>query len=136
MITSIFLNFIRTITICKSRGEAVSDDPEEIGKKHKRRQLPIEEKESRKWLEGYRAVAEIQQSYGGEVSIPRRGLRPARTAKLQISYSAEKLKPPTVIHKVTATKQVGKKTARRLHFMPVGSITVGNSQGFRRVLYG
>ena len=28
----------------------------------------------------------------------------------------------TSIHKVTVTKQVGKKTARQLHFMPVGSI--------------
>ena len=29
-----------------------------------------------------------------EVAIPRRGSRPARTAKLQVSHSSEKLKPP------------------------------------------
>jgi len=33
-----------------------------------------------------------------------------------------------VILKVTATKQVGKKTARRLHFMPVGSINLADSK--------
>jgi len=130
---------------------------EEAGKKHKRHQLPIEEKESRKWLDSYRALAEIHEacpettlvSIGDreadmydlfyeaaqtpegteflvrsersrrrkvttedgteelwnkmavapvagimEVAIPRRGSRPARVAKLQVSYAAEKLKPP------------------------------------------
>jgi hypothetical protein len=36
-------------------------DPEQAGKKHRRHQLPIEEKESIKWLLSYRAVAEIQK---------------------------------------------------------------------------
>lgn len=36
-------------------------DPEEVGKKEKRHQLPIEEKESVKWLRSYRAVAEAQR---------------------------------------------------------------------------
>jgi hypothetical protein len=36
-------------------------DPEQAGKKHRRHQLPIEEKESRKWLVSYRAVAEAQK---------------------------------------------------------------------------
>lgn len=36
-------------------------DPEEAGNKEKRKQLPIEEKESIKWLESYRAVAEVQK---------------------------------------------------------------------------
>jgi hypothetical protein len=36
-------------------------DPEQAGKKHKRKQLPIELKESNKWLKSYRAVAEAQQ---------------------------------------------------------------------------
>ena len=36
-------------------------DPEEAGKKEKRKQLPIEEKESFKWLRSYQAVAEVQQ---------------------------------------------------------------------------
>ena len=35
---------------------------EEPGRKQKLRQLPVEEKESRKWLESYRAVAEIQKA--------------------------------------------------------------------------
>jgi uncharacterized protein DUF4338/transposase-like protein/transposase Tn5 family protein len=36
-------------------------DPEQVGKKHRRHQLPIEEKESIKWLLSYRAVAEAQK---------------------------------------------------------------------------
>jgi hypothetical protein len=36
-------------------------DPEQAGKKHRRHQLPIEEKESIKWLVSYRAVAEVQK---------------------------------------------------------------------------
>jgi len=36
-------------------------DPREAGKKHRRHQLPIEEKESIKWLVSYRAVAEAQK---------------------------------------------------------------------------
>ncbi len=36
-------------------------DPEQAGKKHRRHQLPIEEKESLKWLVSYRAVAEVQK---------------------------------------------------------------------------
>jgi len=132
---------------------------EETGKKHRRHQLPIEEKESRKWLESYRAVAEIQEacpettlvSIGDreadmydlfyeaaqtpegteflvrsersrrrkvatedgtdelwnkmaaapvagiiKVTVPRRGSRPSRTAKLQVRYASEKLKPPVL----------------------------------------
>lgn len=37
-----------------------SRDPEEAGKKEKRKQLPIEQKESFKWLQSYQAVAEVQ----------------------------------------------------------------------------
>jgi len=36
-------------------------DPEEAGKREKRKQLPIEEKESIKWLRSYRAVAQAQR---------------------------------------------------------------------------
>ena len=36
-------------------------DPAQAGKKYRRHQLPLEEKESRKWLVSYRAVAEIQK---------------------------------------------------------------------------
>ena len=36
-------------------------DPEEAGKKAKRQALPIEQKESAKWLRSYRALAEVQQ---------------------------------------------------------------------------
>jgi hypothetical protein len=36
-------------------------DPEEAGKREKRKELPIEEKESFKWLHSYRAVAEAQR---------------------------------------------------------------------------
>jgi hypothetical protein len=35
-------------------------DPEEFGKKTKRKQLPIEEKESYRWLSNYQAVAAVQ----------------------------------------------------------------------------
>jgi len=38
-------------------------DPEQTGKRHRRHQLPIEEKESLKWLVSYRAVAEIQKLF-------------------------------------------------------------------------
>ena len=36
-------------------------DPDEAGKRQRRHQLPIEEKESAKWLVSYRAVAEVQK---------------------------------------------------------------------------
>jgi len=36
-------------------------DPQEMGKKHLRTQLPIEQKESMKWLNSYRAVSEAQK---------------------------------------------------------------------------
>jgi hypothetical protein len=36
-------------------------DPEEAGKKAKRKQLPIEQKESFKWLRSYQATAQVQQ---------------------------------------------------------------------------
>jgi hypothetical protein len=39
-----------------------SRDEEEFGKKHKRRMLPIEEKESNKWLISYRKATEVQKA--------------------------------------------------------------------------
>ncbi len=36
-------------------------DPDQVGKRHRRHQLPIEEKESFKWLVSYRAVTEVQK---------------------------------------------------------------------------
>lgn len=36
-------------------------DPQEAGKKYKRKELPLEMKESIKWLSSYRAVAEVQR---------------------------------------------------------------------------
>jgi hypothetical protein len=36
-------------------------DPEEFGKKAKRHQLPVEEKESYRWIRNYQAVAAVQQ---------------------------------------------------------------------------
>jgi hypothetical protein len=128
-------------------------DSKEAGKKYRRHQLPIEEKESIKWLVSYRAVAEaqilcsnttlisvgdreadvyelfqeaLQDPYGPklliraertrnrkveqedlwqtmkaepvvgwlDVAVPRRGLRPARTAKLQIRFAQVVLRPP------------------------------------------
>jgi hypothetical protein len=36
-------------------------DPKQAGKKHRRHQLPIQEKESIKWLVSYQAVAEVQK---------------------------------------------------------------------------
>ena len=35
-------------------------DPDDFGKRHRRRQLPIEQKESYKWLKSYQAVAALQ----------------------------------------------------------------------------
>lgn len=35
-------------------------DPDDIGKKHRRKELPIEQKESMKWLKSYRMVSEVQ----------------------------------------------------------------------------
>ena len=128
-------------------------DPEQVGKKYRRHQLPIEEKESIKWLVSYRAVAEIQKlcpdtmlvSVGDreadlyelfheatqdprgpklliraertrnrkveqeglwqrmnaepvagllDVAVPRRGSRPARTARLQVRFASVVLSPP------------------------------------------
>jgi hypothetical protein len=37
-------------------------DPDDLGKSNRRHQLPIEAKESKKWLVSYRAVAEIQRT--------------------------------------------------------------------------
>jgi len=129
-------------------------DPEQAGKRYRRHQLPIEEKESIKWLVSYRAVAEAQKlcpntmmiSVGDreadiyelfheatqdpsgpkllvraertrnrkveqeglwprmeaepvagllDVAVPRRGSRPARTARLQVRFAQVALKPPT-----------------------------------------
>lgn len=147
-------------------------DPQEMGKGHVRKALPIEEKESMKWLKSYRSVAQIQKlcpetmlvSVGDreadlyelfaeahktpsgpkllvraersrsrsiktgtseetsssftetdsckekillwhkmqsepvtgyqEIYIPRKGSRPARTAKLAVSFAEVTLKPP------------------------------------------
>jgi hypothetical protein len=128
-------------------------DSTQVGKKYRRHQLPIEEKESIKWLVSYRAVAEAQKlcsdttliSVGDreadlyelfqeaiqdpcgpklliraertrnrkveqedlwqrmntepvagclDVAVPRRALRPARTAKLQIRFAQVVLRPP------------------------------------------
>ena len=128
-------------------------DPEESGKRYRRKELPIEQKESFKWLVSYRAVAEIQKlcpatmlvsvgdreadlyelfseawqdprnprllvraersrqrkveqeglwkRMGGEplagtilVKVPRRGSRPARTARLEVRYAQVELRPP------------------------------------------
>jgi hypothetical protein len=38
-------------------------DPEQMGKKHRRHQRPVEAKESFKWLVSYRAVAAVQKLY-------------------------------------------------------------------------
>jgi len=133
-------------------------DPNDVGKKHRRHQLPIEEKESKKWLVSYRAVAEIQKtcpdtmlvSVGDreadlyelfheaaqdpsgpklliraertrqrkvieednktelwkrmdaeqvagliDVAVPRRGSRPARTARVQVRFAQVILNPPS-----------------------------------------
>ena len=133
-------------------------DPNDVGKRHRRHQLPIEEKESKKWLVSYRAVAEIQEicpdtmlvSVGDreadlyelfheaaqdpsspklliraerarqrkvieednktelwkrmdaepvagliDVAVPRRGSRPARTARLQVRFAQVVLNPPS-----------------------------------------
>jgi hypothetical protein len=128
-------------------------NPEEAGKKYLRHQLPIDEKESIKWLVSYRAVAEAQKlcpdtmlvSVGDReadvyelfhegtqdsrgprlliraertrnrkveqeglwstmnakpvagllnVAVARRGLRPARTAKLEVRFASVVLSPP------------------------------------------
>ncbi len=128
-------------------------DPAQAGKKHRRHQLPIEEKESIKWLVSYRAVAEAQKlcsdtmliSVGDreadlyelfleaaqqpcgprllvraertrnrqveqedlwqrmnaepvagllDVAVPRRGSRPARTARLEVRFAQVVLSPP------------------------------------------
>jgi hypothetical protein len=128
-------------------------DPRQAGKKYRRHQLPIEEKESIKWLVSYKAVSEAQKlcsdtmliSVGDreadlyelfqeaiqdpcgpklliraertrnrkveqedlwqrmnaepiagwlDVAVPRRVLRPARTAKLQIRFAQVVLRPP------------------------------------------
>jgi hypothetical protein len=128
-------------------------DPEQAGKKHRRKELPIEQKESIKWLVSYRAVAEAQKicsdttlvSVGDreadiyelfhealqdpfnpkvlvraertrnrkveqeelwqkisaepvagflQVRVPRKGSRPARTARLQVRFAQVVLTPP------------------------------------------
>jgi len=128
-------------------------DPDKAGKRHRRKELPIEEKESIKWLVSYRAVAgaqklcsetmlvsvgdreadiyelfheasqdpcnpklliraertrnrrvegqELWQTMSAEpvaglldVAVPRRGSRPARTARLEVRSAQLVLRPP------------------------------------------
>jgi len=128
-------------------------DPEETGKRHRRYELDIEDKESMKWLKGYHAALEIQRSCPAtavvvvsdresdlyelfveaarnqagprlliraersrnrkageenlwaqvmavppagfiEVQVPRQHARPARMARLAISFLETTLKPP------------------------------------------
>ena len=128
-------------------------DPQEAGKREKRKELPLEMKESMKWIKSYRAVVEVQRlcpetmlvsvadregdlyelfweaeqepsvpkvliraertrnrTVGQgllwermkqepivgyqEVFIPRKGGRPARHAKLAISYARVEIAPP------------------------------------------
>jgi hypothetical protein len=128
-------------------------DPTQAGQRHRRKERPIAEKESRKWLISYRAVAEVQklcadtllvsvgdreadlydlfheaaQAPGNpkllvraertrnrtveqqqlwqrmstepvagllEVRVPRRGSRPARTARLQVRFAPVVLRAP------------------------------------------
>lgn len=138
-------------------------DPEEAGKRERRHELPIEDKESLKWLKSYRAVNEVQKlcsdtilvSVGDreadiyelfyeatqgndgaqllvraertrnrkveqthlwekmagevvkgiqEVSIPRKGSRPARMAKLEIRFAPVRLEPPKRKKHLTAVE--------------------------------
>jgi len=135
-------------------------DPAQAGKKYRRHQLPIAEKESCKWLVSYRAVAELQKlcpdsrliSVGDreadlyelfhaaaqdprgpgllvraertrnrrveqddepealwsrmqaetlagtlQVAVPRRGVRPSRTAKFEVRFAPVVLTPPAKI---------------------------------------
>ena len=44
-------------------------DAAQAGKKHRRHQLPLEEKESLKWLVSYRAVSEAQKLCPGTMLI-------------------------------------------------------------------
>lgn len=44
-------------------------NPDEFGKKHKRHSLPIEQKESNKWLKSYEKVARLQQECPGTVFV-------------------------------------------------------------------
>lgn len=128
-------------------------DPAQAGKRHRRKELPIAEKESSKWLISYRAVAEAQklcadtllvsvgdreadiydlfheaaQAPGNpkllvraertrnrkveaeelwqrmraepvagwlDVHVPRRGVRPARTARVAVRFAPVVLRPP------------------------------------------
>ena len=128
-------------------------DPREAGQRHRRKARPVAEKESRKWLSSYRAVAEVQKlcpatllvSVGDreadlyalfheasqdasnpkllvraertrnrkveqqpvwekmrtepvagwlEVRVPRRGSRPARTARVQVRFAQVVLTAP------------------------------------------
>ncbi len=128
-------------------------DPAQAGKRHRRKELPVAEKERNEWLISYRAVAEAQrlcpdtllvsvgdreadlydlfheaaQAPGNpkllvraertrhrqveeqalwqrmraepgagllEVRVPRRGARPARTARLEVRFAPVVLRPP------------------------------------------
>jgi hypothetical protein len=128
-------------------------DAARFGKRHQRRELPIEEKESSKWLKSFRRVAEIQQRFPAtrlvsvgdresdiyelfrealadtqgpwlliraerdrllaegqehlwrwvaqqptagiqEIQVPRRGVRPARVARLELRFARVTLQPP------------------------------------------
>ena len=49
--------------------QAWARDPDERGKRHKRKELPIEQKESMKWLRSFRKTAEVQRLCPGTMLV-------------------------------------------------------------------
>lgn len=73
-----------------------SRDKKEFGKKHKRYMLPIEEKESNKWLTSYRKAAEIQKAYP-DVTVVSVGDREADIYELFHLAVGESINPKLLI---------------------------------------
>ena len=73
-----------------------SRDPEEFGKKHKRTMLPIEEKESNKWLVSYRKATEVQKACPG-VMVVSVGDREADIYELFNLANSEKNNPKLLV---------------------------------------
>jgi len=78
-------------------------DPEEAGKKYRRKELPIEEKESFKWLVSYRAVAEAQK-FCSETMLVSVGDREADIYEL-FSEASQDPQNPRLLVRAERTRQ-------------------------------
>jgi hypothetical protein len=79
-------------------------DPNEKGKARKRKELPIEQKESMKWLRSFRKVAEIQK-LTPDTQLVLMGDREADLFELFLDYTKEKQGPELLVRSERSRKR-------------------------------